>query len=218
MSDRFSGSTLAYQGYGRGLDDGGAAPAGRRGPPTGLAPDLSILVDVPVEVAQARLAAVRARSAGAARARLRPAGARRVPGPGRRPTRRTGSWWTARPIRTALTAHILERGARDGWGASGRTARERRRDDAAPSCAPALFAEVVGQEHAVAALRAAAAQPGARLSLPRRGGERRPGGGARASRPRSCVPRAGAGPAGPAGARWRAATPISTSSIAAGPR
>jgi dTMP kinase len=55
VSDRFSGSTLAYQGYGRGLDtaelrrlvDFAAA---------GLSPDLSILVDVPVEVAQARLA------------------------------------------------------------------------------------------------------------------------------------------------------------------
>ena len=56
VSDRFSGSTLAYQGYGRGL-------------PTqelrrvvdwatgGLAPDLSILIDVPVAVAQARLVA-----------------------------------------------------------------------------------------------------------------------------------------------------------------
>jgi dTMP kinase len=55
VSDRFSGSTLAYQGFGRGL-------------PTaelrqlvdwatgGLNPDLSILVDVPVEVAQSRLA------------------------------------------------------------------------------------------------------------------------------------------------------------------
>jgi dTMP kinase len=55
VSDRFSGSTLAYQGYGRGLGTaelrqvvGWAAD--------GLAADLSILVDVPVPVAQARLA------------------------------------------------------------------------------------------------------------------------------------------------------------------
>ena len=55
VSDRFSGSTLAYQGYGRGLDirelhrlvDWATE---------GLAPDLSILVDVPVAVAQKRLA------------------------------------------------------------------------------------------------------------------------------------------------------------------
>ncbi|HWE67149.1 MAG TPA: dTMP kinase [Acidimicrobiales bacterium] len=55
VSDRFSGSTLAYQGYGRGLDldqlarlvDWATA---------GLAPDLSILVDVEVPVAQQRLA------------------------------------------------------------------------------------------------------------------------------------------------------------------
>jgi dTMP kinase len=53
VSDRFSGSTLAYQGYGRGLDteelDRLVAWA-----TAGLVPDLSILVDVPVEVARAR--------------------------------------------------------------------------------------------------------------------------------------------------------------------
>jgi len=56
VSDRFSGSTLAYQGYGRGLN---TAQLGRMvdWATAGLAPDLSILVDVPVEVAQLRLAA-----------------------------------------------------------------------------------------------------------------------------------------------------------------
>jgi dTMP kinase len=55
VSDRFSGSTLAYQGYGRGLALGELrglvawATSGREA-------DLSILVDVPVSVAQARLA------------------------------------------------------------------------------------------------------------------------------------------------------------------
>ena len=55
VSDRFSGSTLAYQGYGRGLN---IAQLGRlvEWAAAGLAPDLSILVDVPVEVAQNRLA------------------------------------------------------------------------------------------------------------------------------------------------------------------
>jgi len=55
VSDRFSGSTLAYQGYGRGLD---TAELTRLvdWATAGLAPDLSILVDVPVDVAQARLA------------------------------------------------------------------------------------------------------------------------------------------------------------------
>jgi dTMP kinase len=55
VSDRFSGSTLAYQGYGRGLDVGELAGlvAWATG---GLVPDLSILIDVPVEVAQTRLA------------------------------------------------------------------------------------------------------------------------------------------------------------------
>jgi dTMP kinase len=55
VSDRFSGSTLAYQGYGRGLDP---AELHRlvEWATSGVAPDLSIVVDVPVKVAQARLA------------------------------------------------------------------------------------------------------------------------------------------------------------------
>lgn len=54
VTDRFSASTLAYQGYGRGLDlaelrvlvDWASG---------GLTPDLTVLVDVPVEVADSRL-------------------------------------------------------------------------------------------------------------------------------------------------------------------
>jgi dTMP kinase len=55
VSDRFSGSTLAYQGYGRGLD---TAELHRmvQWATSGLGADLSILVDVPVAVARARLA------------------------------------------------------------------------------------------------------------------------------------------------------------------
>ena len=53
VTDRFSASTLAYQGFGRGLDraelDGLIGWATR-----GLAPDLTVLIDVPVDVASAR--------------------------------------------------------------------------------------------------------------------------------------------------------------------
>jgi len=54
VSDRYSGSTLAYQGYGRGLNttELRVLIAWATG---GLEADLSILVDVPVEVAAARL-------------------------------------------------------------------------------------------------------------------------------------------------------------------
>jgi dTMP kinase len=73
VSDRFSGSTLAYQGYGRGL--GVEELAGLVAwAAAGLVPDLSILVDVPVDVAQARLA----RSAPDRLERLGPAFAQRV--------------------------------------------------------------------------------------------------------------------------------------------
>jgi dTMP kinase len=56
VSDRYAGSTIAYQGHGQGLD-----PAALEQlvlwATGGLAADLSVLVDVSVEVAAARLAA-----------------------------------------------------------------------------------------------------------------------------------------------------------------
>ncbi len=55
VSDRYSGSTIAYQGYGRGLAPAELATLVRFAT-GGLAADLSILVDVEVEVAAARLA------------------------------------------------------------------------------------------------------------------------------------------------------------------
>lgn len=57
VSDRYTASTIAYQGYGQGLD---VAEVGElvAWATAGLAADLSVLVDVPVEVAAARLAAV----------------------------------------------------------------------------------------------------------------------------------------------------------------
>jgi dTMP kinase len=55
VSDRYAASTIAYQGYGQGLDP--AALADLVGWATGgLAADLSVLVDVSVEVAGERLA------------------------------------------------------------------------------------------------------------------------------------------------------------------
>jgi dTMP kinase len=56
VSDRYAGSTIAYQGYGQGLDP---AALGQliRWATDGLVADLSILVDVSVDVAAARLAA-----------------------------------------------------------------------------------------------------------------------------------------------------------------
>jgi dTMP kinase len=56
VSDRYAGSTIAYQGYGQGLDPAGLAEL-IRWATGGLAADLSILVDVSVDVAADRLAA-----------------------------------------------------------------------------------------------------------------------------------------------------------------
>lgn len=55
VTDRYSGSTLAYQGYGRGFD----LPDLRRlvdWATGGIEPDLNVLVDVPIDVARRRRA------------------------------------------------------------------------------------------------------------------------------------------------------------------
>ena len=54
VSDRYAGSTIAYQGYGRGLPVSELARLSEWAT-GGLAADLSVLVDVSVEVAAARL-------------------------------------------------------------------------------------------------------------------------------------------------------------------
>lgn len=53
VSDRFSGSTLAYQAYGRGLPLGEVEAACRLAAP-GLEPDLVVLLDLPSEAGAAR--------------------------------------------------------------------------------------------------------------------------------------------------------------------
>jgi len=62
VSDRYSASTIAYQGYGRGLDPAALSELVHWAA-DGLAADLSVLVDVSVEVAAARLAAEARRGA-----------------------------------------------------------------------------------------------------------------------------------------------------------
>lgn len=54
VTDRFAGSTLAYQGYGRGLDLGELS-AMMRFATGGLEPDLNVLMDLPSEQAWQRL-------------------------------------------------------------------------------------------------------------------------------------------------------------------
>jgi dTMP kinase len=53
VTDRFSASTLAYQGYGRGLDRADLARLVRWAP-GGLDPDLTVLIDVPLDEAARR--------------------------------------------------------------------------------------------------------------------------------------------------------------------
>ena len=67
VSDRFTASTTAYQGYGRGLDRG-ELEAMMRFATHGLAPDLTVLLDVPWPVAEARLGGTLDRIEGAGEA------------------------------------------------------------------------------------------------------------------------------------------------------
>src|SRR4030042_459821 len=53
ICDRYSASTLAYQGYGRGLNLDSVAAANELAP-RGLRPDLSVLLELPVDVGLAR--------------------------------------------------------------------------------------------------------------------------------------------------------------------
>jgi len=54
ISDRYSDSTLAYQGYGRGLDRGLIGELNRIAT-SGLTPELTILIDIPPEVSAERM-------------------------------------------------------------------------------------------------------------------------------------------------------------------
>lgn len=63
MSDRYSDSTLAYQGYGRGLDLKRLSALNREAT-QGLSPDLTLMLDIPAELGLAR---TRARSSQADR-------------------------------------------------------------------------------------------------------------------------------------------------------
>ena len=69
VMDRFSGSTLAYQGYGRGLPIGEVRQACDLAA-GGIWPDLSVLLDLPLELAEQRRTAERAGSPGEGRDRF----------------------------------------------------------------------------------------------------------------------------------------------------
>ena len=60
VTDRYSGSTIAYQGYGRGLDRDELAWLSRWAA-CGLEPDVVLLLDVPAAVAASRMAGARDR-------------------------------------------------------------------------------------------------------------------------------------------------------------
>jgi dTMP kinase len=111
VTDRYSGSTVAYQGYGHGL--GGAELAAVVDwAEAGVAADLSVLVDVPVEVAATRLDGAARHGRGPDRLeRLGPEFAARVrEGFLAQATADPARWLVVDGARAAgeITAHIVE--------------------------------------------------------------------------------------------------------------
>ena len=187
VTDRFSASTLAYQGYGRGLDRGEleALVGWATG---GLRPDLTVLFDLPVEVAAARR-----RAGGAAR-----------PDGGRRDWRSSSGWPTGYRALAAERAGAVAGGRRHRpgrrrWrprcgtpsGALGRpggdpVSRPRSADPAAGT--RRLFAGGGGPGAGGGPARVGGPPPGPRLPLPRAPGIGQAGGGPGPGR-RPAVPR-----------------------------
>jgi dTMP kinase len=109
VSDRYAASTIAYQGYGRGLDPA-ALDELVRWATGGLAADVSVLVDVGVDVAAGRLAAA-GRGGSDRLERLGPAFAGRVREGFLAQAAAEPSRWIVVDGETeagSLTAHILE--------------------------------------------------------------------------------------------------------------
>ena len=212
VSDRFSGSTLAYQGYGRGLESascsgvvawatagsgsrplhpGRRAGRGGAGPP---GPDARPI-------------------AWSGWARASPSGYATGSWPWPPVTATTGWWWTA-PRRWRAHGPYRRRWCAERLGdpVGERSFERRATGGPAPvSCSTRWWARNGGR-----GLAGQCRESGPRLSLPGPGGERWPGGGARvrggAALSRGRVRRL----CRPVAERWRAPTPISTSSTAAG--
>ena len=140
MSDRYVASTLAYQGYGRGVDLAQLRAA------TELAigacrPDLTILIDLPLDVAVERRTFDAEDRFEVGRPRLPRAGSRGLPGDRRLVRRR-----------------VVRRGRRQSEAAG----RRRRSTSASPLCLvrmPDVFDTPVGQDRAVASMRQHAKNP-----------------------------------------------------------
>jgi dTMP kinase len=104
VTDRYSGSTIAYQGYGRGLGADGLAEVVAWAT-AGVEADLSVFVDVPVEVAAAR------RRGADRMERLGPEFAARVrEGFAAQAETEPGRWFVVDGTRDvdAITAHIVD--------------------------------------------------------------------------------------------------------------
>ena len=185
VTDRYSASTLAYQGFGRGLDRTELDPL-IAWATHGIGPDLNVLVDVPVEVGVARRGAEAAdhfEDQGDTFLQRVASGYRSLAG-----ERMARGWWSTAPARWTMwpmPSGPVSPFARDpsrpwltpGTAPSG-AGRGKPTDDVAEVPVPALFDRVVGQPRAVAAHRAAGRRPSTPTCctvLPVRASARRPG-------------------------------------------
>ena len=141
VCDRYLGSSIAYQGYGRGLDPSRVAALSEWAT-EGLVPDLTVLLDVP-EDGRRGAPDVHTRPVRGRRARVPPSRARWLPGARGRPSVGGG-----------------RRHAQRGRGCSCGAGRSPRPSGSVTTAVDVdLFREVIGQDRAVAQLRAAVADP-----------------------------------------------------------
>ena len=114
VSDRTVYSTLAYQGYGRGLD---LAEVRRINDwaVDGHWPELVLLLDAPTEVLERRMRGRELDRFEQEDHELPRAGPQRLPRRWRRPSRNVGSSSTGPPTSTRV-ADAIRRAVRDGWG------------------------------------------------------------------------------------------------------
>ena len=150
VTDRYSASTLAYQGYGRGLDLMELARL-MEWATGGLAPDLYVLVEVDLAVGPGPAPGLGRATAWSARTR----------GSGNGWRTATGDWPTGRhtPWLVVDGTGPVEAVAAAVWAGVRERLGGRGRERATGRPVPELFEEVVGQPRAVTQLMAAARRP-----------------------------------------------------------
>ena len=158
VTDRYAASTLAYQGYGRGLDRRRSSRRLVGWATGGLRPDLTVLLDLPVAVAAARRRRRRRRPDGVRGRRRSTSGWPTGSWPWR-PDAATRGWWSTPPGRWTTVAASVWDAVEALAGPGGPPGAPVSAPGGDPVPTRRCSSAVVGQERAVARLVARPASP-----------------------------------------------------------